>query len=207
MYGIYNHLAGLGKFSRNKHEDSTVSTTRSDRTDKFRGVSVVVIEEKYVSVTDAVDEIRRKNVLPPHYNRLPFVFGIGISKDELQICNVTESATTVVLQANLNSMAGRFSCVVAAVNIARALKLFQRDNLIIASLAFNEWQTRNLMRIRLELNFVEVEFSADECFDRMQKYYLTTVNVPNLEHLYVGEGEETASILGIKLAPVGCSRQ
>ena len=41
LLSIYQHLARLGRFSRNKREDSTVATTRSDRADKYDGVSLV----------------------------------------------------------------------------------------------------------------------------------------------------------------------
>ena len=43
LFSVYKHLANLGKFSRSQHEDSTVATTRSDRTGKYEGVSLVMI--------------------------------------------------------------------------------------------------------------------------------------------------------------------
>jgi len=60
LFSVYTRLANLGKFSRNKYEDSTVATTRSNRTDNYEGVSLVKIEEKEHSLQEGIDDLARK---------------------------------------------------------------------------------------------------------------------------------------------------
>jgi hypothetical protein len=84
LFNVYKNLANLGKFSRNKHEDSTVATTRSDRTDKYEGVTLVKIEEKDDSWQEAINDLARKARWLPHYTRLPFIFGIAVTSDQLE---------------------------------------------------------------------------------------------------------------------------
>ena len=85
LFSVYTYLANLGKYSRNKHEDSTVAMTRSDRTDKYEGVSLVKIEEKDVSLQEAINDLARKSRWLPHYAQLPFIFGIAVTPDQLEI--------------------------------------------------------------------------------------------------------------------------
>ena len=129
-------LAGCDRFSRITIEDTTVGTTRSDRTDKLCGVPIVVVEETDDLVDEAVEDIIRKRVWLPHFNGIPFMFGLAISITALKICKLTSSDTIVIFEANLNMMSDRIRSVLAVVNIARALRLFSRNHLIVGSLPF-----------------------------------------------------------------------
>jgi len=203
LFSVYMHLARLGKFSRNKHEDSTVDTTRSDRTDKYEGVSLVKIEEKDNSMAEAVEDLRRKAVWLPHYARMPFIFGIAVTPDQLEIYTLHQNNSIVkVFSANLTDPVDRWSCVVAAVNIARTLKMFVEQGWVITSLQFNKWHQRNTKRIRLEQTFAEVEFHNDVQFDRMRKFYTATAAVPHLEHSMAFNADKKR----ICLIPVGVQR-
>jgi len=84
-FRVYQRLAGLGIHSRNKYEDSTLVTTRSDRTDKYEGVTFVKIEEKDDSLQEAIDDLTKKAHWLPNYARLPFIFGIAVTSQMLEI--------------------------------------------------------------------------------------------------------------------------
>jgi len=73
------------------------------------------------------------------------------------------------------------------VNIARTLKFFIEQKMVHRSLKFDVWHERKRKRIRLDVNFVEVECRDSNAFNRMKVFYTATGNVPNLEHLYIGE--------------------
>jgi tRNA A-37 threonylcarbamoyl transferase component Bud32 len=209
LFNVYKYIAKLGKFSRNKHEDSTVLTTRADRTDKYEGVSLVIIEEKPRDLRAAVGDIARKFRWLPHYSRLPFIFGIAVTPDELEIYTLHENNSMVrVFDANLDDPVERWKCVVAAINIARTLKMFVEQRLVITSIAFDTWHERNNKRIRLDLNFVEVEFKEDRTFNRMRLFYEATKNVPHLEHPFIHPtlGAFNEEKNRIRLVPVGVDR-
>ena len=138
LFSIYEILAKLGKYSRNMHEDSTVAKTRSDRTDKYEGVTLVRIEEKDHSLQEAVDDLERKPHWLPHYVRLPFIFGIAITADQLEIFTLHgDKSMRRVFSANLTDVVERWSCVRAIINIARTLKMFIEQGLVIRSLKFD----------------------------------------------------------------------
>jgi hypothetical protein len=44
-FAVFAHLSNLPLYSRNLHEDSTIDSTRSDRTDKYGGIALVMSEE------------------------------------------------------------------------------------------------------------------------------------------------------------------
>jgi len=210
LFNVYKNLANLGKFSRNKHEDSTVATTRSDRTDKYEGVSLVKIEEKDDSLQEAIDDLARKARWLPHYARLPFIFGIAVTPDQFEIYTLHADNTMVrVFSADLNDVVDRWLCVVAAVNIARTLKMFVDQRRVIRSIRFDKWHVRNNKSIRLDVNFAEVEFK-DRCeFDRMRLFYNATAEVPHLEHTCVDPafGPFSDDKKRIRLVPVGVERK
>ena len=126
LFSIYHALAGLDPFSRNKSEDSTVAMTRSDRTDKYQGVTLVKVEENDDNFEEALSDITRKAVWLPHYNRLPFIFAIAVSNTRLGIYSLNKhnEAKQLFICANLADPVGRWDCVVAAINIARVFKRF-----------------------------------------------------------------------------------
>ena len=212
LFSVYTYLANLGKYSRNKHEDSTVAMTRSDRTDKYEGVSLVKIEEKDVSLQEAINDLARKSRWLPHYVLLPFIFGIAVTRDQLQIYTLHADNTMVkAFSADLNDVVDRWLCVVAAINIARTLKKFVGQQWVIKSLSFDQWHDRTNKRIRLDVNFAEVEF--DKCFglfERMCVFYKATTRVPHLEHFYMGHlalGPFNPDKKRIRLVPVGTERK
>lgn len=209
LFSVYEHLARLGKFSRNKHEDSTVTTTRSDRTDKYEGVTLVKIEEKDDSLQEAIEDLQRKARWLPHYARLPFIFGIAVTSDQLEIFTLHEDGSMgKVFSAQLTDVVDRWSCVIAMINIARTLKRFIEQQLISRSVKFDVWHNRANKKIRLDINFVEVEFTENELFERMQLFYNRSSTVPNLEHLYVGPvGPYTVNKRRVRLVPVGVERR
>jgi len=203
---IFYYLGGLSEFSRNRSEDSTVMGTRSDRTDMLQGVTVAMTEEKEMNVEEAIQDLQRKFHWIPHYNQMPFIFGIAISNSRLVVVtlNRVQPVLRRVFQADLTNTLGRWGAVVCAINIARTIKLFREKNWIIGStLSFNKWYDRNTKRIRLELTFAEVQFRDKAVFKRMLSFYKSTADVPHLEHLYQAENTSKSRI---KLVPVGCSR-
>jgi hypothetical protein len=212
LFSVYTYLANLGKYSRNKHEDSTVAMTRSDRTDKYEGVSLVKIEEKDDSLQEAINDLARNSRWLPHYALLPFIFGIAVTRDQLQIYTLHADNTMVkAFSADLNDVVDRWLCVVAAINIARTLKMFVGQQRVIKSLSFDQWHDRTNKRIRLDVNFAEVEF--DKCFglfERMCVFYKATTRVPHLEYLYMGHpalGPFNPDKKRIRLVPVGTERK
>ena len=210
LFSVYKHLANLGKFSRNKHEDSTVATTRSDRTDKYEGVTLVKIEEKDDSLQESINDLSRKSRWLPHYARLPFIFGIAVTPDQLEIYTLHADNTMVrAFSADLNDVVDRWQCVVAAINIARTLKMFVEQRWVIKSIRFDTWHVRNNKSIRLDVNFAEVEFKDRRDFDRMRLYYGATTGVPHLEHTYIDSvlGPFNDDKMRIRLVPVGVERK
>lgn len=210
LFNIYKNLANLGKFSRNKHEDSTVAMTRSNRTDKYEGVSLVKVEEKDYSLREAIDDLMRKARWLPHYARLPFIFGIAVTPDQLEIYTLHADNTMVrVFSADLTDVVDRWLCVVAAVNIARTLKMFVEQRWVITSISFDKWHVRNNKSIRLDANFAEVEFKDQREFDRMCLFYQAAAKVPHLEHTCVDPafGPINYDKRRIRLVPVGVERK
>jgi hypothetical protein len=203
LLNIYCYLAGLTGGSRNQKEDSTIFTTRSDRTDQYDGVTVVRIEEKDVSMAEAVDDLRNKSCWLPHYERLPFIFGIAITRTNLNIYTLSRDTTNLKFSTQLDDMSNRWKCVVAVINIARTLKLFIDKNWIYNSLPFNTWHERNNKKIRLEDQFVQVEYPDDQTFARMIEFYNATATVHHLEHLQ----DVSMNRRRIKLVPVGVQRK
>jgi hypothetical protein len=98
---------------------------------------------------------------------------------------------------------------VAAVNIARTIKRFVEKRLVPSSIPFDKWHERNNKRIRLDMNFVEVELCSSEEFNRMRAFYEATSNVPYLEHTCKDPayGPYNCEENRIRLVPVGMARQ
>lgn len=118
LFSVYKYLANMGQFSRNKQEDSTAATTRFDRTDMYEGVPLVNIEEKEESLEGAVNDLARKFRWLPHYVQLPFIFGIAVTANQLEIYKLRADNIVRSFSADLNDVVDRWQCVVAAVNIA-----------------------------------------------------------------------------------------
>lgn len=202
---IFKTLASMEKFSRNKHEDSTQFTTRADRTDKYEGVSLVITEEKILSLADAKNDLLRKVRWIPHYSKLPFVFAVAIAGNQLEVYAIKSNTELKSLfRADMNSIPQRWSCIVVAINMARIIKSFIERNLIIPSkLRFDMWHERNNKKIRLELNCATVQFPTDAVFVKMVAFYDAANGVPNLEQMFDNDRGKRR----IKLTPVGVNRK
>jgi hypothetical protein len=205
---IFQYLAGMDKYSRNKHDDSTMFTTRSDRTDKYGGITLVMTEEKDYNLAEAQEDLRRKFRWLPHFSQLPFIFGIAITHDQLAVhtMHFTAPTTRQVFLADLSSFIDRWRCVVAAVNIARTIQGFVAARVLIpCALRFDVWHQRNAKKIRLGMSYVEVQFETDQQYMRMRQFYQRTAGVPYLEHMITGDACNDA-YRRIKLGPVGVNR-
>lgn len=202
---IFRSLASMEKFSRNKHEDSTALTTRADRTDKYEGVSLVITEEKIQSLADATSDLRRKVRWIPHFSKLPFVFGVAIAGNQLEVFAINPNTELKSLfKADINSVFQRWNCIIVAINMARVIKSFAERKLIIPSnLRFDVWHDRNNKRIRLQLDCAEVEFRNKDAFDRMVKFYNAIAAVPFIEQMT----EHNEDKKRVKLVPVGVNRK
>ena len=210
LFTVYQRLANLDKFSSNNYEDSTVVTTRFNRTDMYEGVTLVMIVEKIDSLSEAVNDVHRKARWLPHYARLPFIFGIAVTPDQLEIYTFHENnSMRKAFSADLRDVVERWRCVVAAINIARTLKMFVEQHWVIKSLRFDRWHLRNNKKIRLDVNFVEVEFQDRMQYDRMSAFYTNTSAVPHLEHLcrHPLYGSFTDDKKRVRLIPVGVECQ
>lgn len=206
---IFQHLAAMGRYSRNKREDSTVLATRSARADKYGGVILVMTEEKDASLAEAQDDLCRKFRWLPHFSQLPFIFGMAITHDQMTIHTMHREAPTIrkVFSADLTVLSDRWKCVVAAVNIARTILGFVAEHALIPSpLRFDMWHERNAKRMRLGMQFVEVQFEFGQ-YLRMRHFYASAAGVPHLEHPIAGDDAYNEASGRIKLAPVGVNRQ
>lgn len=85
-------------------------------------------------------------------------------------------------------------------------------------LRFDIWREWNNKRIRLDANFVEIEFHDRRLYDRMFVFYNATVTAPHLEHIHVHActGCLTSVVLSIpfnedrrrnRLTPIGLARK
>ena len=215
LFCIYQHLANLGKFNRNKYEASTVAKTRSDRTDKYEGVTLVKIEEHVDSIQSAIDDLARTAHWLPQYENLPFIFGIAVTQDQLKVFTLHADNTMIeVFSVNyLTDIINQWLCVRAMINIARTLKSFIEQKLVLnkRSIQFDIWHERNNKRIRLDINFVEIEYNDYKLFDRMCVFYKATENIPNIEHIYKGGSDDLGPITyesrRVRLIPVGVARK
>jgi hypothetical protein len=210
LFDILQYLAGMDEFSRSKHDDDTTLQTRFDRMDSCAGVPLVVTEENYTSLTAAQHELKRKFGWIPHFARLPFIFGVAATRDKLTIHTMHSEEPTLrtVFSADLSDPGQRWYCVIAAVNIARTIRCFVENGMIIpCPLRFDVWHQRNTKRIRLGLQFVEVEYENSDQYDRMIRFYQVTSAVPNLERFFYGHTSALSpDACRIKLSPVGVSR-
>jgi hypothetical protein len=79
----------------------------------------------------------------PHYNaRLLFIFGIAVTSNQLEIFYTLRAGNTMVRAFSADSnyctwWSDGCMCVVAAINIARALKLFVEQRWVIKSIRFD----------------------------------------------------------------------
>jgi hypothetical protein len=209
LCNIFCKLARLDKFSRNKHEDSTVTTTRSDRTDFWSGVPIVSLEEKDDSIQEAVNDIMRKKQWIPNFHHIPFTFGIAFSRDCLKIFALypNNQVNNVFDVQFVDDLAKKWSCVVAVINIARTLLYFQEGMIIPSTLRYGVWHNRQFKKIRLEIGCCEIELGTAELFNRMRKIYTATneAKVTHMEHLRL-DNVFNETKRRIRLQPVGIQR-
>ena len=126
LFRIIDHLVGFTFKLRDCHDNSTVGTTRSDATMGIDGCALVLVEEKDLeSIRAAETDLRRKFQWIPHFHKLPFVFGMGITRTELGIYALLASGEPRRLfYTHLLTDADRESCLIASVNLARVLRYF-----------------------------------------------------------------------------------
>ena len=203
----------MGRYCRNNKQDATAKITRVNRTDCWNGVPLLFTSERITSLQDAEDDLQRKFRWLPHFADLPFAFGIAITANELSISRFRANGSPMqrICQADLNSRSGPWSCVVAAVNIARVIKSFTEENKLTylrSSIRFDVWHERETKRLRLGLQCFENEYQSEETYERMVSFYKATAHIPNLEHLYAGAGPALSPYeYRIKLQPVGVHRK
>lgn len=211
LCNIFCKLAHLEKFSRNKHEDSTVFSTRSDRTDFWNGVPIVTTEEKDDSIQEASDDIKKKRRWIPNYHHIPFTFGIAFSRDSLKIFTLNRNGTEEkVFDAQFDNLVERWSCVVAAINIARTLLYFQQDGMMIPStMRYGVWHDRQFKKLRLGVDCCEIELKDAALYGRLCDIYDTTLtaHVTHMEHLHQGRHPFNHVKHRISLQPVGIQRR
>jgi hypothetical protein len=136
-----------------------------------------------------------------------------VTPDQLEIYTLHADNTMVrAFSADLNDVVNRWLCVVAAINIARTLKMFVEQRWVIKSIRFDTWHVvRNNKSIRLDgVNFAEVEFKDRRDFDRMRLYYGSTIAVPHLEYTYIDsvlDDPFNDDKMRIRLVPVGVQRK
>jgi hypothetical protein len=83
------------------------------------------------NIIAAHNDLTRKFAWILNYSHLPFIFGIAISRDYLRILTLSPTGHRTVFSANLLDEGRKWSCVIAAVNIARSLLCFQQNDLYI----------------------------------------------------------------------------
>jgi hypothetical protein len=177
---------------------------------------LIIVREKDDEISKAMVDLRRKFQWIPHFHTLPFVFEFAISRSELKIFETDISRTSrEIFSANLNNLGERWSCVIAAVNVARVLKHFIAKRLFIPlTLPLHVWHQRGSTKsIRLGLRFVEVMFANNEegrfLFEKLSLFYENTKHIPHLETL-LPPGAESPIISAFqlfRLVPVGLQRQ
>lgn len=198
------YLGGLDGGSRNKSECSTIATTRSDATLFCAGLPIVNIEEKDSNMNEAVNDLLKKFYWIPNFHMLPAVFGVAITREKFQIVSLHRDKSFVILaNFSLDTAFNRWQCVLAMVNIARAIKFFTANHLYVAStLRFNIWHRRLYKRLRMRMSYVEVEYYDLEHYRRMKLFYEATKSVRYLEHLHTLLGVDDMKNR-LKLVPLG----
>lgn len=179
---IYN-FAGLSFGSRDNHEMSTFNQLRSDVTLGKNGIPLINVEEKENSVECAIEDLKRKFQWIPHFHRLPFIFGLAITKTEFCVLEMRHDGNHIVrFRRDISNIDGRIHCVIVAVNIARVLQHFIANNLFLSSsLDFNVWHQQIDKKIRLGFQFVEVMYDNQNIYKRMKYFYEVTKAVQNIE--------------------------
>lgn len=124
-------LSGCTSFGRNVHHDSVSGLNRADHTIAYRNVALVIIEEKDYDMRDCEIDLN-KIVWTPHNWRVPFVFGLCFTKTHLKIFTIPSNLQRAeIFFSPLTTHAHRLVCIRAAVNVARILKGFIEDDLMM----------------------------------------------------------------------------
>jgi hypothetical protein len=218
LFRVVMLLAGLNSFSRDDHESSTAGNTRCDSALKYDGLPLVFIEEEEIKVHKAVEDLTSKFCWIPHYNALPFIFGIAISFTEMRVFCMnprgedsfthTDRLGAPIIRIGLMDLRDRMKCIKYMVNIARVLKHFISSGAVRgSSISFDVWKHRGPKSVRLSSRYVEHQFEEKEKYQEMKNFYvkLGELRIPFVEHLYSRDPfDDTKRI--IRLQPVGDSR-
>jgi hypothetical protein len=127
------HLGGLSDFTRNLSSSTIATQTRPDALILYYGTPVLYCEEKENSIEEATQDLLTKFIWLPHFENLPFVFGVAISKQELKLFCMTNQDNWVqnpVYTCLLNSLQRRLDCLHMFIKVAKVLKYFIVNDLI-----------------------------------------------------------------------------
>ena len=214
LFHIIDYCAGLTYKLRDRHDSSTIVTTRADVTMGFGGCALVLVEEKDVErVEEATSDLRLKFQWIPNFDMLPFVFGIAVTRIAFEVFAMGRSTMHSLFRTTLGTDSDRWDCVVASVNIARVLRYFITNQMFVpVELNMDKWIAREQGKIvRIGMKFVEVRYAKQEVFGHLKDFYLLTSehDVPHMERLYKS-GPEQAIVDKTKtfrLVPVGLCRR
>ena len=166
----------MTSFSRDVSDLSTKDATRSDETQMYNNIPLINVEEKSDEIENARNDLVRNFEWLPHYNMLPFVFGIAISRKRFQIYLMTSdnewTAKQPIVNVNIGEIVDRTQCLLYAVNVARVLKFFiQSDCLQPSRIPFKTWIERPSKWIRLFPSYVENWYREKAKYLAMKKLY------------------------------------
>ncbi len=189
LLNILHHAAGLTGQRRNLHDMSTILTTRVDRSDSYGNVPLVLTKEKDGdNINEGINDLIRKFQWIPHYENIPFIFGIAISKSDIVFGKLTSSREFVQInRESLRSDQSKLKCVYIAIQIATVINHYINGNLFAScELPINQWIDRNDgKRIQLRLNYVENQFANFDTYMFLKKMYQDTIQIPLFYHLHI----------------------
>ncbi len=213
LLNILHYSAGLTEKQRDMHDISTTNKTRVDRSDSYANIPLVLTEEKNVeNINEGIKDLTRKFRWIPHYENLPFVFGIAINRNTIKFGKLTPSRNFIEFASlSLDIDEHRLRCVFIVIQIATVLRYFIDRGLFIHSeLPLNRWIDRGEKRIRISLQYVEIQYSISnpKRYKFLKAMYNKTKEIPFKETLVqIKESQFDDSSLIIRLLPVGISRE
>lgn len=218
LLNILHILSGLTLSSRvDFHEMSRINSLRSDRSDLYQGIPLVITEEKSeLPMTNCINDLTRKFQWIPHYSqaRLPYIFGIAINRNEISLGKLDLSAGYhVFYRSGLNSLTERLNTVGVIIRMACAIKYFIENHIgsVTSRIPINgPWQVANEKSIRICLRYVEHRFPPTQqtLYQFLKQMYTNTQHIPHKEKLVENldsQFDDTQRI--IRLYPVGRVRK
>lgn len=215
LLSILFSLAELTSSSRISHEMSTQRKLRSDRTDRYNGIPLVLVEEEdHGSVLQCINDLTRNFQWIPHFQQLPFIFGIAITRVEISIGKlVRDGSYRQFFRIGLHNQYQKLQAVAMVIKMARVLKYFKLNFMgaISAEIPiFGDWIDRNAKRLRIGFKFVENKFSLPEYAHRyefLKTMYQRTDTIPHKEKLFSSPTDDTQAFVDkqrvIRLHPIG----